>query len=167
MEKDISDLFKKAITHHKQGDLTKAESLYIEILKNQPSHPDANHNMGVLASSVGKHNESIPFFEKAIISDKKKEQYWVSLIGSLIKLGKIHKAREILSESMKEGFNSDKLKHLSLILNPSTKLDFFYTYLKSIGIFNSENHNVINGDGETIPLLTTSFLVRIFCVAEI
>ncbi len=158
MEKDISNLFKKAITHHKQGDLTKAESLYTEILKNQPSHPDANHNMGVLASSVGKHNESISFFEKAIISDKKKEQYWVSLIGSLIKLGKIHKAREILSDSMKEGFNSDKLKHLSLILNPSTKLDFFYTYLQSIGIFNSENHNVINGDGEIIPLLTTSFL---------
>ena len=51
MEKDISDLFKKAITHHKQGDLTKAESLYIEILKNQPSHPDANHNICLLYTS--------------------------------------------------------------------------------------------------------------------
>ena len=158
MEKDISNLLKQAITHHKKGDLTQAENLYMEILKIEPSHPDSNHNMGVLASSVGKYKESILFFEKAVKSDKKKEQYWVSLIGSLIKLGKIHKAREILSASMEEGFNSDKLKHLSLILNPSTKLDFFYTYLKSIGVFNSKSHNVINGDGEIIPLLTTSFL---------
>ena len=158
MQKDISDLFSKAIINHKNGDLTQAESLYMEILKKQPSHPDANHNMGVLASSVGKFEESVTFFEKAVISDKKKEQYWVSLIGSLIKLGKIHKAREILSAALKEGFSSDKIKHASVILNPSTKLEFFYNYLESIGVFNSKSNKIINGDGEIIPLLTTSFL---------
>tara|TARA_B100000287_G_scaffold307995_1_gene291145 strand:+ start:979 stop:1989 length:1011 start_codon:yes stop_codon:yes gene_type:complete len=158
MEKDINNLLKKAITHHQEGDLTQAENLYREILEIQPSHSDANHNIGILAASIGKFEMSVSFFEKAVISDQKKEQYWVSLIGSLIKLGKIHKAREILSAALEEGFNSDKIKHASVILNPSTKLEFFYNYLKSIGVFNSESNNIINGDGEIIPLLTTSFL---------
>ena len=121
MEKDISNLLKKAITHHQKGDLTQAENLYREILEIQPSHSDANHNIGILAASVGKFEMSVSFFEKAVISDQKKEQYWVSLLGSLIKLGKIHKAREILSAALEEGFTSDKIKHASLILNPSTK----------------------------------------------
>ena len=158
MEKDISNLLKKAITYHQKGDFTQAENLYREILEIQPSHSDANHNIGILAASVGKFEMSVTFFEKAVISDPKKEQYWVSLIGSLIKLGKIHKAREILSAALQEGFSSDKIKHASLILNPSTKLDFFYDYLKSIGVFNSQSNTILNGDGETIPLLTTSFL---------
>tara|TARA_B100001559_G_scaffold313568_1_gene312782 strand:- start:183 stop:1193 length:1011 start_codon:yes stop_codon:yes gene_type:complete len=158
MQNDISDLFSKAIMHHKNGDLTQAENLYMEILNKSPSHSDSNHNMGVLASSVGKFEESVPFFEKAVINDQKKEQYWVSLIGSLIKLGKIHKAREILSAALKEGFSSDKIKHASVILNPSTKLEFFYNYLESIGVFNSKSNKIMNGDGEIIPLLTTSFL---------
>ena len=158
MEKDIKNLLKKAITYHKKGDLTQAEILYNEILKLQPTHSDANHNIGVLAASVGKFEESVSFFEKAILNDQKKEQYWVSLIGSLIKLGKIFKAREILSAALKEGFKSDKIKHLSLKLNPSTKLDFFYKYFKSIGVFNSKSNSIMNGEGEIIPLLTTSFL---------
>ena len=128
MEKDINNLLKKAITHHQEGDLTQAENLYREILEIQPSHSDANHNIGILAASIGKFEMSVSFFEKAVISDQKKEQYWVSLIGSLsIKLGKIHKAREILSAALEEGFNSDKIKHASVILlNPSTKLEFFF-----------------------------------------
>ena len=158
MEKDINKLFKQAITLHKEGNLTQAESFYRKILKIQPSHSDANHNIGVLAVNVGKFEESITFFEKAIISNQKQEQYWVSLIESLIKLGKIHKAREILSTAIEKGFNGDKIKNSSLILNPSTKLEFFYTYLKSIGVFNAQNNSVINGDEEPIPLLTTSFL---------
>ena len=37
---------------------------YTVILKAQPKHPDANHNIGVLA--VGKTEEVLPFFKTAL-----------------------------------------------------------------------------------------------------
>ena len=44
----------------------KSDRLYTAILKAQPKHPDANHNMGVLAVGVGKVQEALPFFKTAL-----------------------------------------------------------------------------------------------------
>ncbi len=158
MKKNIDELLIQGIKAHKERNLNEAERLYREILKKTPSHPDANHNIGVLALEVGKFDEALTFIEKAVANNPHKEQYWLSLIELLIKLGKISRARNVLSGAIKIGFDSKKLKSISLILNPSKKLDFFYKYLQSIGIFNSQENEIVNGDGETIPLLTTSFL---------
>ncbi len=37
-------------------------------------------------------------------------------------------------------------------------LDFFQEYLRNLGVFNSVNGELLNGDSEPIPLLTNSFL---------
>lgn len=37
-------------------------------------------------------------------------------------------------------------------------LEFFQKYLEEMGVFNSENGELLNGDSEPIPLLTNSFL---------
>jgi hypothetical protein len=39
---------------HKEGKLEEAERLYRAIFQSQPVHPDANHNLGVMAVSVNK-----------------------------------------------------------------------------------------------------------------
>jgi len=51
------EVLQQAIEAHKSGKLQDAEVLYRKILQAQPKHPDANHNLGVLAVSVNKTGE--------------------------------------------------------------------------------------------------------------
>ena len=44
------------------GKLQEADHYYTLVLQSHPKHPDANHNMGVLAVGVGKVQEALPFF---------------------------------------------------------------------------------------------------------
>ena len=60
MELTIDQALQQAIAAHKEGKLQDAERLYRAILQVQPNHPDANHNLGVLAVAVGKPLEAAP-----------------------------------------------------------------------------------------------------------
>ena len=53
MELTLEEVLQKAFEAHNAGQIQEAERLYTSILKAQPKHPDANHNMGVLTVSVG------------------------------------------------------------------------------------------------------------------
>ena len=88
MKLSIQEALKRGINHHQDGDLNNASFYYKSIIKVQPKHPDANHNLGVIALSVGKTADSLNFFLKAIESNPKFEQYWVSYINVLSKLKK-------------------------------------------------------------------------------
>ena len=50
----VDQALQQGIEAHKAGQVQEADRLYTAILKAQPKHPDANHNMGVLAVGVGK-----------------------------------------------------------------------------------------------------------------
>ena len=54
MKLTIEQALQQGIAEHKEGKLQEAERLYRTILQSQPLHPDANHNLGVLAVSVNK-----------------------------------------------------------------------------------------------------------------
>ena len=54
MELTIEQAMQQGVTAHKEGKLEEAEQLYRAILQSQPKHPDANHNLGILAVSVNK-----------------------------------------------------------------------------------------------------------------
>ena len=56
---------KKELTHT-AGNAEEADRYYTAILKKQAQHPDANHNMGVLAVDIGKASAALPFFKVAI-----------------------------------------------------------------------------------------------------
>ena len=53
-ELTIDQALQKGVEAHKAGQIQEADRLYTAILKAQHKHPDANHNMGVLAVGVGK-----------------------------------------------------------------------------------------------------------------
>ena len=57
MELTLDQALQKGVEAHKAGQVQEADRLYTAILKAQPKHPDANHNMGVLAVGVGKVQE--------------------------------------------------------------------------------------------------------------
>ena len=65
MELTLDQALQKGIKAHKAGKAQEADQYYTAVLKANPKHPDANHNMGVLAVGVGKVQEALPFFKKA------------------------------------------------------------------------------------------------------
>lgn len=66
MELKIEQALQQAIKAHKAEKLQDAEGLYTAILAAQPKHPDANHNLGVLAVSVNKTELALPLLKTAL-----------------------------------------------------------------------------------------------------
>ena len=54
MELTIEKALQQGVAAHKEGKLQDAEHLYRVILQSQPAHPDANHNLGLIAVSANK-----------------------------------------------------------------------------------------------------------------
>ena len=109
MESNLNQALQQAIAAHREGRLQDAERLYRAILQTQPNHPDANHNLGVLAVAVGKPLEAVPFFKQAVEVNPEIEQFWLSYIDVLIKLERFDEAKRVLVEGEKSASSSDKL----------------------------------------------------------
>ena len=112
MELTIEDAFRKAIEAHQAGLLQDAERLYRAILQTHPQHPDANHNLGVLAVSVGKIEDGLPFFKAALESNTTIEQFWFSYIDALIKLERHEEAQKLIVEAKEKGFTGKPFNQL-------------------------------------------------------
>ena len=117
MELTLEEALQKAVEAHKAGQIQEAESLYTAILQAQPKHPDANHNMGVLAVSVGKVQEALAFFKTALEANPKMGQYWESYIDALIKLDRIVDAKSVLDQAKSIGANGESFDQLEQRLN--------------------------------------------------
>ena len=109
MELTIDQALQQGIAAHREGKLQDAERLYRAILQAQPSHPDANHNLGVLTVAVGRPLEALTFFKQALDANLKVEQFWVSYIDALIKVGRLDEAREVLANGEQSGVSAEKL----------------------------------------------------------
>ena len=107
MELTLDQALQKGIEDHKAGKLQEADRYYTAILKANPNHPDANHNMGVLAVGVGKVQEALPFFKTALDSNSSVAQYWISYIDALIKLERIDDAKVVLEQAKSNGAKGD------------------------------------------------------------
>ena len=123
MELTLDQALQQGVAAHKEGKLQDAERLYRAILQAQPKHPDANHNLGILAVSVGKPLEAIPFFKLALEINPKVEQFWLSYIDALIKVERFDEAKRVLVESEKSGVSLEKLDALHQRLQGSVPDD--------------------------------------------
>ena len=75
MDLTVDQALQQGVAAHKEGRLQEAERFYRAILQAQPKHPDANHNLGVLAVAVGKPIEAIPLFKLALEVNPQVEQF--------------------------------------------------------------------------------------------
>ena len=123
MELTVDQALQRGVAAHKEGKLQDAECLYRAILQAQPKHPDANHNLGVLAVAVGKPLEAIPFFELALEANPQIEQFWLSHINALIEVERFDEAKLALVEGEKSGVFSEKLAALNKRLQASVTND--------------------------------------------
>ena len=107
MELTLDQALQKGIEAHKAGNVQEADRYYTAILKANPKHPDANHNMGVLAVSIGKVNEALPFFKTALEVNPSIAQFWLSYIDALIKLDRIPDAKAVFDQAKSKGAKGD------------------------------------------------------------
>ena len=109
MELTIEQALQQGVAAHKEGKLQDAERLYRAILQSQPFHPDANHNLGVLAVSVNKADAALPLFKTALEANPKIEQFWLSYIDALIKERQFEIVKQVIEQAKKHGVAREKL----------------------------------------------------------
>ena len=123
MELTIEQALQQGVTAHKEGKLEEAERLYRVILQSQSAHPDANHNLGVLAVSVNKADAALPLFKTALEANPKIEQFWLSYIDALIKEKQFDNAKAVLEQAKQQGADADRLNSLEAQLPPKTQIE--------------------------------------------
>ena len=112
MDLTIGQTLQQGVAAHKEGKLQEAERLYRTVLQSQPAHPDANHNLGVLAVFVNKADAALPLFKTALEANPKIEQFWLSYIDALIKEKQFENAKQVLEQGKKQGVAGEKLNAL-------------------------------------------------------
>ena len=169
MELTIEQALQQGVAAHKEGKLQEAERLYRSILQSQPLHPDANHNLGVLAVSVNKAGDALPFFKAALEANPKVEQYWLSYIEALIKEQQYDTAKQVAAEGKKQGFAEDKLNVLEARLTssadgkvpPQAQLDSLLEYYQTGRYVDAEKLALsITKEFPDYPLGSASFRSR-------
>ena len=117
MKLTIQQALQQGVAAHKEGKLQDAERLYRAILQSQPAHPDANHNLGVIAVSINKADAALPLFKTALEANPKIEQFWLSYIDALIKDNEIENAKKVFEQAKKQGVAGATLNTLKALLS--------------------------------------------------
>ena len=112
MELTLDQALQKGVEAHKAGKVQEADRYYTAILKTNPNHPDANHNMGVLAVGIGKVETALPFFKTALDTNPNIDQFWISYIDALIKLDRLDEASDVFNTAKTQGVKGNGFEHL-------------------------------------------------------
>ena len=120
----IEQALQRAVEAHKAGKLQEAEALYRAVLQTQPNHPDANHNLGVMAISLNQAEAALPLFKIALEANPNQGQFWLSYIDALIKEKQFDNARGVLEQGKKLGLAGEKIDVLearltAILMTPS------------------------------------------------
>lgn len=112
MELTLDQALQEGISAHKSGRLQDAERYYRAILNADPTHPDANHNLGVLALGLRKAESALPFFKKALELKPNVEEFWASFVTCLVVLGDRRMAEAALLDASKCGVSANTLSEV-------------------------------------------------------
>ena len=110
----VAQALQQAIDHHQAGHLQEAERLYCAILGVEPLHPDANHNLGLLAVQTNQAGVGLPYFKIALEANSSLDQYWISYIDALIQVSQPDLARQFLEEGRRRGLAGPVVDALEL-----------------------------------------------------
>ncbi|MFA7240852.1 MAG: tetratricopeptide repeat protein [Sulfuricellaceae bacterium] len=102
----IDAVLRQAAAHHQAGQLQEAEQLYHAILQIQPSHPDVNHNLGVLLGQTGRHVAGLPHLKAALEADPSQGDYWLSYADTLLACDQAGEALTVVQTAMQHGLDS-------------------------------------------------------------
>ena len=126
MEEIVQQALTKGVEMHVAGKFEVASQLYGSVIKLQPNHADANHNMGLLQLDTENSLEALPYLQTALEADTSIAQFWLSYINVLIKLERLDEAVRILNLAKESGIECEEFLELQEQLN---QLPVSYTQL--------------------------------------
>ena len=112
MKLNIEQALQQGVAAHNAGNLHEAKRAYQAILHSQPDHPDANHNLGLIAVSMDQVEAALPLFKTALNVNPNIEQFWVSYIDALVIAKHLKDAKQAIKKAKKKGFDAKKLQAL-------------------------------------------------------
>ena len=118
MEPTIKHLLQQGIAAQDKGNIQEAERLYRTILQIQPEHPDASHNLGLIAFSMKQASAALPLFKIALDVNPQAEQFWLGYIDALIKDNQSRNAMRAIKKAKKNGVYGNKLDIFETQLTP-------------------------------------------------
>jgi len=114
---NISEALRMALTYHQSGQLQKADSIYHQILKENPNHPDALNLSGLIAHQTGNNVKAADLINKAILNNPKNPDYYYNLGIVLSTLGQWKEAIQAYRQTLcKEPDYFEALNNLGNIL---------------------------------------------------
>lgn len=109
----VAQTLNQAIRLHQTGNLSDAEQLYRMILKDLPQHPDANHNLGILAMTCKNPDVGLLYLKTALEANPNHAQYWLSYITALLQSGQHLAAQQMLDKGRSLGLRGDAVENLA------------------------------------------------------
>ena len=117
MKEPLEEALTKGVEMHMSGEFDLASQLYASVLKLQPDHADANHNMGLLKLDTGNALDALPYLQTALQADTRIAQFWLSYTKALVKLEKLDAAARIIDLAKESGIKGEEFLELNQLLN--------------------------------------------------
>ena len=121
LKPSLDQIFRKAIDAHQTGELEEARRYYMTVLKAQPDHSHANHNLGVMALRADQPNEALVLLQKALMSNPTISQFWLTYLNTLLKLNNFNDANAVLRRATKMGFNGKEYDQIKFKISSYSK----------------------------------------------
>ena len=110
-----TERFSQAVQHKVNGEYDDAETLFMSIIREEPTNAEAFHELG-LVYSFRVHDNTLPALEKAVYLAPSNVKYWVSLGKTYSMFGEDDKARRAFNRALElDPFNDEATKNLSYL----------------------------------------------------
>ena len=117
-------LFEEAITHHRAGRLSQAETCYQKILTQDPTHAGALHLLGLVAYQQARYDRALDCITRAIQRDATKPLYFYNQGLVHQKLNQLHEAERSYRQALAlKGDYVEALGNLGNVLREKGELD--------------------------------------------
>ncbi|MBF0127924.1 MAG: glycosyltransferase [Magnetococcales bacterium] len=101
-----------ALLSHNGGQMEEAEHQYRTVLRADPHHPTANHNLGVLMVQTGQAAQGLPYLITALETDPAHEMFWLSYLDALIAADRLAVASQVVAQSREMGVPEEGIERL-------------------------------------------------------
>ena len=109
MKLTIDHALLMAVEAQNEGRVETADGLYTAILKSEPKHADANHNLGLIAIDLGKIKIATNHFRTAIRANSSIADFWISHVDAYVRLSKLKAAKKIIDIARGNGIDPGRL----------------------------------------------------------
>lgn len=96
----IAESLQEAVGAHQSGDLSRAETIYRDIVRVDPNHADALHLLGLAAHQKDQHATAVDYISRAIQSNDAFAPYYGNLGVACMKLGNRDQALQCFQKAL-------------------------------------------------------------------